>query len=92
VIVLDGLCRSFGGRPVVRNVSFSVGPGEVVGCLGPNGAGKTTTMRLLLGLLRPSGGAARLGGPAGYLPEVFAAYDGLSVRAYLRFIRATKRR
>lgn len=91
MIVLDGLCRSFGGRPVVRNVSFSVGPGEVVGCLGPNGAGKTTTMRLLLGLLRPSGGSACLGGPAGYLPEVFAAYDGLSVRAYLRFVARMKR-
>lgn len=85
MIVLDGLCRSFAGRPVVKDVSFSVGAGEVVGCLGPNGAGKTTTMRLLLGLLRPSSGSAHLGGRSGYLPEAFAAYDGLSVRACLRY-------
>ncbi len=91
MIVLDGLCRSFAGRPVVKDVSFSVAAGEVVGCLGPNGAGKTTTMRLLLGLLRPSAGSARLGGRAGYLPEGFAAYDGLSVRACLRYNARMKR-
>jgi ABC-2 type transport system ATP-binding protein len=90
LIVADGLTTSFGGRPAVEDVSFEVAAGEVVGFLGPNGAGKTTTMRLLLGLLRPSAGAARIDGPCGYLPEAFAAYDALSVRTYLRFLARAK--
>ena len=91
MIQAEGLSRSFGGRQVVRDVTFGVEPGEVVGFLGPNGAGKTTTMRLLLGLLRPSAGRARLDGRAGYLPEQFAAYDALTVRGYLRFCCRMKR-
>ncbi len=90
MIAADGLSRSFGGREVVRSVSFTVAPGEVVGFLGPNGAGKTTTMRMLLGLLRPSAGAATVDRPVGYLPEVFAPYDALTVAGYLRFCCRTK--
>jgi ABC-2 type transport system ATP-binding protein len=91
MISASGLTRRFGGREAVRDVTFSVAPGEVVGFLGPNGAGKSTTMRLLLGLLRPHGGTASIDGPAGYLPEQFAAYDALSVRSYLRFMARMKR-
>jgi len=90
VITVDGLSRSFGGRRVLEDVSFRVAPGEVVGLLGPNGAGKSTTIRLLLGLLRASSGRAELAGPAGYLPELFAAYDPLTVAGYLRFCCRTK--
>ena len=90
MIEARGLTRSFGGREVVRDVSFAVAPGEVVGVLGPNGAGKTTTVRMLLGLIRPSSGEAHLGGRCGYLPEVFAAYDALTTRAYLRFMARVK--
>lgn len=85
-----GLTRRFGGREAVRDVSFSVAPGEVLGFLGPNGAGKSTTMRLLLGLLRPHGGTAAIDGRAGYLPEQFTAYDALTVRSYLRFMARMK--
>lgn len=91
MIQASGLTRRYGGREAVRDVSFSVQPGEVVGFLGPNGAGKSTTMRLLLGLLRPHGGSAAIDGPAGYLPEQFAAYDALSVRSYLRFLARMKK-
>jgi len=91
VIAARELSRRFGGRTVVEAVSFSVGPGEVVGFVGPNGAGKTTTMRMLLGILRPSSGEAAVDGPVGYLPEGFAAYDALSVRSYLRFMTRVKR-
>jgi len=91
VITAEGLCRSFGGRAVVDDVSFTVRSGEVVGLLGPNGAGKTSTMRLLLGLLRPSDGRARIDGRAGYLPERFDAYDPMSVASYLRFCCHMKR-
>ena len=85
------LTRQLGGREVVREVSFSVAPGEVVGFLGPNGAGKTTTMRMLLGLLRPTSGEASVDGRIGYLPELFAGYDALSVDAYLRFMARMKK-
>jgi ABC-2 type transport system ATP-binding protein len=91
LIEARGLSRSFGGRPAVLDVSFSVSPGEVVGFLGPNGAGKTTTMSMLLGLLRPGGGEVHIGGPVGYLPEAFAAYGAMSVRGYLRFMCRMKR-
>ena len=75
----------------MQDVSFSVSSGEVVGFLGPNGAGKTTTMRLLLGLLRPDGGLANVDGPVGFLPEVFTAYEAMSVRSYLEFMADMKR-
>ena len=82
-IATNALTKRFGPSPAVEDLSLSVPHGEVFGFLGPNGAGKTTTIRMLLGLLRPSGGGARvLGhdawrmGPAarrrvGYLPGDF---------------------
>lgn len=56
------LCKRFGACMVVENVSLNVPQGSVYGFLGPNGSGKTTTMRLLLGLLKPDGGAIQLNG------------------------------
>jgi ABC-2 type transport system ATP-binding protein len=91
VIQARSLTRVFGGREAVNEVSFSVGPEEVVGFLGPNGAGKTTTIRMLLGLLRPTSGQAELMRPVGYLPEFFSAYDALAVATYLRFMARMKR-
>ena len=61
-IEAQDLGRSFGEVEAVKDVSFSVEPGEVVGLLGPNGAGKTTTLRMLATLLRPSKGTARIDG------------------------------
>ncbi|MEX1025931.1 MAG: ABC transporter ATP-binding protein [Planctomycetota bacterium] len=84
LIEIDGLektyRRGFGkGFPALRGVSLSVGRGSVFGLLGPNGAGKTTMLKCLLGLVRPSGGSAKLFGQPigktqplerlGYLPE-----------------------
>jgi ABC-2 type transport system ATP-binding protein len=62
VIFADGLSRSFDGRPAVESLSFHLPPGSLLALLGPNGAGKTTTVRMLLGLIRPSAGTARVGG------------------------------
>ncbi|WP_332449665.1 ABC transporter ATP-binding protein [Methanoculleus sp.] len=59
-IEVRGLSRSFDGREILRDVSFTVGHGEVFGYLGPNGAGKTTTIRILLGLLAPGTGEVRV--------------------------------
>jgi ABC-2 type transport system ATP-binding protein len=91
MIEARGLTRRFGGRTVVDDVSFTVAAGEVVGFLGPSGAGKTTTMRMLLGLLRADSGTAQVDGAVGFLPEVFAGYEQLSVQRYLRFMAAMKR-
>ncbi len=52
----EGLCKSYGKRPVLRNVTVEVVGGEVVGLLGPNGAGKTTTFSIIVGIIRPDQG------------------------------------
>jgi len=93
VIATDGLRKRFGDKVAVENLSLTVGPGEVFGFLGPNGAGKTTSMKLLLGLIEPSGGDARvLGKPIGdraaraglgFLPEHFRFHDCLTGRELL---------
>jgi ABC-2 type transport system ATP-binding protein len=61
-IDVRGLCKAFGAVRAVDDLSFDVRPGVVTGFLGPNGAGKTTTLRMLLGLVRPDRGEARIGG------------------------------
>jgi branched-chain amino acid transport system ATP-binding protein len=62
VLELDGLSVGYDRAPVVRNLTLTVAPGEVVALLGANGAGKTTTLRAISGLLKPSAGAVRLAG------------------------------
>lgn len=59
--------RTYRSIKAVEDVSFEIAPGEVVGFLGPNGAGKTTTLKMLTGLIQPSGGTVRV---AGYVPFV----------------------
>ncbi|WP_082984412.1 ABC transporter ATP-binding protein [Mycobacterium sp. 1465703.0] len=61
-IRVDGLTKRFGRIAAVEDLSMSVAPGEVFGFLGPNGAGKSTTIRLLLGLIRPTAGTAKIFG------------------------------
>ncbi len=63
-IEIAGLTKTFGAVHAVRDLTFTVNPGEVTGFLGPNGAGKTTTLRMLLGLVRPTSGTATFGGVA----------------------------
>jgi len=98
MIVAEALSRSFGDKPAVRNLSFHVKRGEVMGLLGPNGAGKSTTMKMLTACLPPSSGTATVGGHAidedsvavrrmvGYLPENAPMYADLHVSTHLRFI------
>ena len=97
VIEVRDLVRRFGGFAAVDGVGFSVQAGEIFGLLGPNGAGKSTIFRMLCGLLRPSGGIARVAGqdmlraPAearariGYMAQQFSLYAELSVVENLRF-------
>ena len=98
--VSDLQCR-FGNFYAVKNVTFSVGKGEVFGLLGANGAGKSTTFRMLCGLLPPSGGALRVAGVdlryaaanararIGYMSQKFSLYAQLSVEENLRFFSST---
>ena len=61
-VEFSGLTKRFGSLTAVDELSFAVAPGRVTGFLGPNGAGKTTTLRMLLGLVRPTSGTARIDG------------------------------
>ena len=97
IVEVNGLERVFGANRAVDGMTFHVEPGEVFGLLGPNGAGKTTTVRLLNGILPPSGGSARVFGldPAsdgqrvrqqtGVLTETPALYERLSAYENLAF-------
>lgn len=91
VVRVENLRKSYGPIQALNGISFEVAKGKIFGLLGPNGAGKTTTMRMVLGLLRPDGGSVDIARPVGYLPEVFPAYEALSVRGYLRFLARMKR-
>jgi ABC-2 type transport system ATP-binding protein len=61
-VVVSGLTKEFGATRALDGISFRVSPGEIFALLGPNGAGKTTVMRILLTLLRPTAGVARVAG------------------------------
>ena len=81
---VDGLSVSIGGRQVLRQVSFSLGAGEVAGLIGANGAGKTTLLRALLGLQPVSSGRVHLAGgrhSIGYVPQKVLLDPDLPVRA-----------
>ncbi|HEV2236796.1 MAG TPA: ABC transporter ATP-binding protein [Ktedonobacterales bacterium] len=78
----------FGRRPVLRDVSFSVGPGTLVGIVGENGAGKSTLLKILAGELRPDGGAVTIGGALGYCPQDGVLNTALTVAQHLDYFRA----
>ncbi len=98
MIAITGLTKQYGGARGIADVSLAVEEGEIFGFLGPNGAGKTTTIRLLMGLLRPTGGQAAIAGldcwadaPAikrvvGYLPSEFAFDPGLTGAQILTYL------
>src|SRR5256712_13576623 len=104
MIEVGRLTRSYGPFTAIRDVSFSVAPGEIVGFLGPNGAGKSTTMRILACFMPASSGTVRIAGydvfreslkvrkRIGYLPENVPLYLGLRVGPYLAFVRQGKGR
>ena len=98
VIDVRGLTKSFGGKPVVRNLSMQVRRGQIYGFLGPNGSGKTTTIRMLCGLLTPDSGEGTCLGHdirresraikrrVGYMTQRFSLYADLSIRENLEFV------
>jgi ABC-2 type transport system ATP-binding protein len=102
MIEVKGLTKRYGELVAVRDVSFTLRRGEVVGFLGPNGAGKTTTMRMITGFVPPSSGSVRVAGhdleaepmaarrAIGYLPELPPLYPEMRVDDYVRYVAALK--
>jgi ABC-2 type transport system ATP-binding protein len=102
MIEAEGLTKLYGSVPAIRDVTFQVEQGEVVGFLGPNGAGKSTAMRILTCYMPPTAGFARIGGldcfehslqvrrSVGYLPENNPLYHDLTVRRFLAFAAGAK--
>jgi ABC-2 type transport system ATP-binding protein len=102
IIQAQNLVKWYGPRLAVRDVSFSVGEGEVVGLLGPNGSGKSTIFRILTGYIAPSSGTAVVAGHdtaleslelrqvVSYVPEDAPLYDYMRVEEFLRFMAQLK--
>jgi ABC-2 type transport system ATP-binding protein len=96
-VVVRELERRFGSFKAVDRISFEVGQGEIFGFLGPNGAGKSTTIRILCGILAPSGGSGSVAGldiikdaeqiktHIGYMSQKFSLYEDLTVEENLNF-------
>ena len=102
MIQVENLTKRYAGFTAIKNLSFEVQKGEVVGFLGPNGAGKSTTMRILTGYMPPTSGSVRIAGldifeqsvearrHIGYLPESTPLYHDMRVNEYLRYRAALK--
>ncbi|MBI2644760.1 ATP-binding cassette domain-containing protein [Candidatus Uhrbacteria bacterium] len=102
MIHVENLTKSFKDVHAVRDLSFDIQQGEIVGLLGPNGAGKTTTMRLMTGFLAPDAGSVSIDGMLvteqaaniqkhiGYLPENNPLYKEMLVSELLKFSADTK--
>ena len=98
MIEITHLKKQFGDLVAVDDISFDVGPGEILGFLGPNGAGKSTTMKVITGFLPPTSGSVSVCGHdietdalnaqrlIGYLPEGAPCYEEMTPRSFLKFI------
>jgi ABC-2 type transport system ATP-binding protein len=103
MIKVLGLTKRYGTKEAVKNISFSIAKGEIVGFLGPNGAGKTTTMNIITGYISATAGKALIAGfdvlddpiyarqHIGYLPEHPPLYQDMTVNEYLRFVYNLKK-
>ncbi|MGW1754788.1 ATP-binding cassette domain-containing protein [Streptomyces mirabilis] len=102
MIEVNELTKRYGDTTAVRNLTFQVRPGHVTGFLGPNGAGKTTTLRMLLGLIGPTGGSATIDGQpfrrhprglrhVGALLDAGDVHGGRSARAHLEALARSNR-
>jgi len=101
-VEISHLCKSFGSLEAVKDISFSVEAGEVLGFLGPNGAGKSTTMKMVTSFLPPTSGTAKVCGhdvlqsplevkrSMGYLPEGAPSYGEMTPRGFLGFVASVR--
>ncbi|MCD4652923.1 ATP-binding cassette domain-containing protein, partial [bacterium] len=102
MIKVKGLTKRFGATIALKDLSFEVSRGEILGFLGPNGAGKTTAIRILTGYLTPTAGEVSIAGTnllkkplaarkcIGYLPESVPIYHEMTVLEYLTFVANMK--
>jgi ABC-2 type transport system ATP-binding protein len=101
-VTARALTKTFGRVTAVQDISFTAPAGKITGFLGPNGSGKTTTLRMLLGLVRPTGGTALIGGVpysqlgnprrrVGALLETTGFHPGRRARDHLRVLAAAER-
>lgn len=102
MIEVNSLTKQYGDKRGVRDISFKIDEGEIVGFLGPNGAGKSTTMNIITGYLSATSGSAKIGGidvlenpleakkQIGYLPELPPLYLDMTVKDYLDFVYELK--
>jgi ABC-2 type transport system ATP-binding protein len=100
IVECYGLRKVFQNVVAVNDISFTMEEGDILGFIGPNGAGKTTTIKMLVTLLRPDAGQARIAGMdvlrqqdevrrvIGYMPDFFGVYDDIKVWEYLDFFAA----
>ena len=98
MIEVKNLVNDYGKHHAVKDISFSVPDGQIVGLLGPNGAGKSTTMNIMTGYISATSGEVKIGGYdileqpiqakklIGYLPEIPPLYEDMTVAEYLNFI------
>ena len=98
MLAAAGLSKHYSGVPVVRDVSFEILPGQILGYLGPNGSGKSTTVKMLTGLIEPAAGEVRFRGAGirqrlseykralGYVPEEAALYPHLTGLEFLEMV------
>jgi ABC-2 type transport system ATP-binding protein len=98
MIEVEALTKRYGSFTAVRDLSFSVKPGEVLGLVGPNGAGKTSTLRCLAGIIPPSAGRVRIAGhdlssdpvaakrALAFFPDEPRLFEYLTVRQHLAFV------
>lgn len=98
MIIVKELAKAYGEKQAVKDLTFSVNAGEIVGFLGPNGAGKSTTVKMLTCLIRPTRGSATVAGAdilreplevkkrIGYVPETGALFETLTAWEYLQFV------
>jgi len=103
VIEVRNLCKHYGDKKAVNNISFEVKDGEILGFLGPNGAGKSTTMNMITGYISSTSGEAIINGVdimenpkkaksfIGYLPEIPPIYVDMTVKGYLNFVYDLKK-
>jgi ABC-2 type transport system ATP-binding protein len=102
-LVVEDLRVSYGRKPAVRGISFTVRPGEIYGLLGSNGAGKSSTIKSVVGLVRPTAGTVRIFGldpmgdgvaareKLGYVPESTLLFDALTPREFLEYVASVRR-
>ncbi|ASI99091.1 ABC transporter ATP-binding protein [Thermococcus celer] len=102
MIGVEGLVRRFGSTVAVKGITFNVNDGEIYGLLGPNGSGKSTTMKILAGIIPPSGGRVVVNGidvsrdplrvkeVVGYVPETPLLYESLTPVEFFNFVGSVR--